>query len=147
MAYQIDQSGKLEHSSKNTYIAVANGKTFIIKISSIEKRKLLKTIKELHKPHKTYIYQVFAAIIFILLHNIKLQEVTIDIEYEGHQGSIKEILIQLFAKYQKKMPEIYFDYIGKRSNAHHSVLSAFRGEVEVDMIISAEDILRILYGD
>ncbi len=47
MPYQIDQSGKIEQTSKHTYIAIANGKAFILKISSTEKRKLIKSIKEI----------------------------------------------------------------------------------------------------
>lgn len=146
MSLEIDQSGKIENTSKNTYLALANSKIIIIKISSSEKRKLIDTIKELHRPHKTYIYQIFAVLIFILIRKAKLNEVLIDIEYQGHEASIKEVLVQLFERFRQSAPEIYFNYVGKRSSAHHAAIAAFRREKKVNIIVRAEDILKLLYS-
>ena len=147
MAYQIDQSGKIEHTSKNTYVSLANSKTLVIKISSKEKRKLIKTIKELHPPHRTYIFQIFAVLIFILLKEGKPQEVLIDTEYSGHQASIKEVLIQLSERFQIKLPEISFGLVGKKSNSHLAAIAAYREERAVDITVKAENILKLLYGN
>lgn len=147
MAYQIDQSGKIENTAKSTYIALANGKTLIVKISSVEKRRLIKTMKELRPPHRTYIFQIFAALIFVLLKEEKLQEVFIDTEYSGHQASIKEVLVQLFERFQKKLPEISFGFVGKKSNAHLAAIGAYRGDIQVVFTVKAEDILKLLYGN
>lgn len=145
MSYQIDQSGKIEFTAKNTYLALANGKVLICKISALEKRKLIKTIKAFKKPNKTYIYQIFASLVFILVKNQNLQEMQIDIEYPGHNASIKEVLIQLFENINKKPPEINFVLVGKKSNAHFAAIEAFRKEKEVNITIKAEDILKLLY--
>lgn len=147
MAYQIDQSGKIENTAKHTYIALANNKTLIVKISSTEKRKLIKTIRELRRPHKTYIYQIFAALIFLLLKDEKMKEVIIDTEYYGHHTSIKEVLVQLFQRFEKKTPEINFGYVGKKSNAHLAAIEAYREKREVDITTKAEDVLKILYSN
>lgn len=145
--YQIDQSGKIENTAKTTYIALANGKTLIIRVSSVEKRKLIKTIRELRRPHKTYIYQIFAALVFILLKEEKIQQVVIDTEYPGHQASIKEVLVQLFQRFRKDMPEINFGFVGKKSNAHIAANEAYRKKRQIDITIKAEDILKLLYSN
>lgn len=129
----------------NMSIALANGKTLIIKISSTEKRKLIEAIRELHRPHKTYVYQIFAGLIFLLLKDTKLQEVLIDTEYDGHNASIKEVLVQLFERFQKEVPEINFGYVGKRSSAHKAAIEAFRKKKKVTITATAEDMLKLLY--
>lgn len=145
MSYQIDQSGKIENTSKNTYLALANSKTKVIKISSTEKRKLIQMIKELRRPHRTYIFQIFAALVFLVLKDVKLSDVIIDTEYSGHQASIKEVLIQLFQRFEKESPEINFGFVGKKSNAHLAAIEAFRNERQVNLTVLAEDLLTLLY--
>jgi len=114
VSYQIDQSGKIEHTSKNTYLALANGRTTIIKISSVEKRRLIKSIQQIHPLNRTYIFQIFAVLVFILLKEAKLQQILIGTEYPGKQGSIKEVLVQLFESQQINLPEIDFGFVAKK---------------------------------
>lgn len=42
MRIEIDQSGKIENTSKHTFLAFSNTQHLILKISSVEKRKLQK---------------------------------------------------------------------------------------------------------
>lgn len=65
MKYQIDQSGKIEQTNKPTIVTLANGKTLTIRISSVEKQKLIKTMIELNRPVKNYTHKIFAALIFL----------------------------------------------------------------------------------
>jgi hypothetical protein len=44
MKYQIDQSGRVEFTSKPTVIAFSNGKNKAIYISAVEKRKKPETV-------------------------------------------------------------------------------------------------------
>jgi len=55
MKYYIDQSGKIEDTKKLTIIAYANGKTKSLKISAVEKRRLIKTMRALDYPQKAFI--------------------------------------------------------------------------------------------
>lgn len=145
MTYQIDQSGKIEQTNRLTSIAVANSRILVLKISAVEKQKLIKTLKEFNRPHTTFIYKIFSALIFILLKNERISQMVIDREYQGHEASIKEMLIQLFQKAGKKIPEIHFDYIGKASLAHKAALEAFRGELKPDIVVEAKEVLKLLY--
>lgn len=40
MKIEIDQSGKIEDTSKHTFLAFSNSEHFVLKISGTEKRKL-----------------------------------------------------------------------------------------------------------
>lgn len=147
MIYQIDQSGKIEQTNKVTIIALANGKKTTIKITSTEKQKLIKTILELDKPKKKYVHKIFAALLFLLLKNEKIKDtITIDKEYYGHEADIKNILLQLFEKHKSKIPEIDFGLVGKKSPAHNSGIKVFRKEHRPTLVITAKDILEVLYG-
>lgn len=146
--YQIDQSGKIEQTNRQTIIALANGKKKTVKISSTEKQKLIKTIMELDKPKKKYVHRIFAALLFLLLRGEEIKEpIMIDKEYFGHEADIKNILLQLFEKHRSKSPEIEFGFVGKKSPAHDSGIKVFRKEGRPTVIVKAKDILEVLYGE
>jgi len=63
MKIEIDQSGKIEDTSKNTIIAFSNGKFKSIFISAREKRELQKFFRRIGKP-RIFVYRVFAILIF-----------------------------------------------------------------------------------
>src|SRR5688572_2718300 len=115
MAYQIDQSGKIEDTARPTIVAFSNSKSGSIKISSSEKRHLLSAIKALEYPKQNYIYKIFATLIFILIRASRVQYLQIDIEYPGHNSVIKDTLIHLYGKYELQLPEIEFKLVGKKS--------------------------------
>lgn len=144
--YQIDQSGKIEQTNRQTIIALSNSKHNSVKISAVEKQRLIKTMLELDYPQKNYTHKIFAAMIFLALHNNKIEDVLIDTEYSGHNSSIKEILVQLFQKSNKTCPEISFGYVGKKSHAHDLAIEIFRNKKKADIIVEAKDILKILYN-
>ncbi len=143
--YEIDQSGKIEQTNKPTIIAIANGKVATIKISAVEKQKLIKTITELRKPNKTYAYDIFSALIYLLLTYISPVEVEIDKEYPGHEAGIKERILQFFERTSTQNPEIYFGLVGKKSNAHIEALAVFQRKKKATFTVKAKDILKVLY--
>lgn len=51
MRIEIDQSGKIEDTSKHTFLAFSNKEHFVIKISSMEKQKLQKHFRKTGKGH------------------------------------------------------------------------------------------------
>ena len=145
MSYQIDQSGKVEDTNKLTIVAFANDKVKSLKISGIEKQKLVKIMRAHDYPKKTFIYKIFAALVFLLLKDEKIEEVMIDKEYPGNEATIKNIIIQLFYKTNKEAPEISFDTIGRKSKAHKMALEVFRGKRKPDMVIKSKELLRLFY--
>jgi len=146
MIYYIDQSGKVEDTNKITIIAYANGKVKSIKIGAGEKQKLVSVMRTLDNSKKTYIFKVFAGLIFLLLSSERPERIEIDREYPGHESTIKLILIQLFSKHKRKLPEIGFMEIGKQNEAHKTAISVFRKKMKPDIIAKAEEVLKVFYA-
>lgn len=146
MKYQIDQSGKVESTNKATIIALANGKNKTIKITAVEKQKLLSAIKEIEYPKTNYIYRIFAAMIFILIKNEKFLTLEIDKEYSGHESVIKDMLIFLYSKSPLSMPEISFVLVGKKCNAHKVGILTFQDKLKPSIIVKAEEVLEVFYA-
>lgn len=145
MGFEIDQSGKIEQTNKPTVVALSNNESKTIRISAVEKQKLIKAILELGRPNKTYSYQILAALIFILLKNKKIVRVSIDTEYSGHTASVKEVLLQLFQKKKIEAPDIRFGLIGKNSPAHALAIKIFRKKQKPDLIVKASNLLELFY--
>ncbi len=144
MLYQIDQSGKIEHTNRPTVLTLANGEVFSIKISSIEKQKLISALRQMNRPNKTYVFQIFAVLIFVLLRKLGPAVVVVDQEYPGHDTSIKEILSQLFDSQKAKPPEISFGLVGKNCQAHKIGLEIFQRKRQANIVVSASEVLEIV---
>lgn len=146
MQYQIDQSGKIEHTSKTTIIAYANGRVNSLKISAKEKQKLIQMIKELNRPKTTYIYTIFAVLIFILLTSSRnrydITEIIIDKEYPGKDATIKNTILQLYTVSKMRPPYIRFHEIGRKNMAHKTALCVFQGKQKPDLIVNAMDVFK-----
>ena len=79
MKIEIDQSGKIENTSKDTVIAFSDGIRKAIRISSNDKREIQAIFRRIGKP-RIFIYKLFAILIFLLIrdHLKELDEVVID---------------------------------------------------------------------
>lgn len=145
LIFKIDQSGKVEHTSKTTVVCLANGKCLTVKISAVQKQRLIATMKELEYPKHFYIYKIFATFIFILLKQEGIKRVIIDKEYPGHESVIKDTLIYLFAKNNLNLPEIEFGLVGKKVQAHIKGLRTYQGREKPTIIVTARSVLELLY--
>lgn len=146
MTYQIDQSGKIEHSGQVTVVAVANGVTKSIFIGAGEKQKLIKIMRATDFPKKTYVYKIFATLIFLLIQGENIKHVEIDKEYPGNESVIKDTLIFLYRENKRKIPEIRFTLVGKKSPAHIEALAVFQRNKKPSKIVKCSDVLEVIYG-
>ncbi len=145
MSYQLDMSGRIEYTSTKTVLALANTFSSTVSINSTEKRKLIAIMKKLDRPKKTYIYKIFAALLFLLIKDAHISYLVIDKEYTGQETKIIDTLQYLYRNIQQEMPKIIFDFIGKRSNAHLLGINTYRRNQKPGKTISAEELLGILY--
>lgn len=145
MQYQIDQSGKIEDTHRLTIVVFANGKVKSLKISAVEKQKLVKAMRAFDYPKKIFIFKIFACLIFFLIKDEKIDSVMIDKEYPGHEPVIKDVLLRVFKLANSKIPDISFGEIKKKSPAHKVALEVFRGKRDADIIVGAKQVIRVLY--
>lgn len=146
MVCEIDQSGKVEDTRKLTVVCFANGKAKTLLISAKEKRKALSAMRNLNKPKRTFIFRIFAGLLFLLIKDEDIRTIVIDEEYPEHEATIKFILLNLFEKFGKASPAIFFQRIGKKSQAHIVALLVFQGKKRPDLIATAKDLFALFYG-
>ncbi|OGH05974.1 MAG: hypothetical protein A2W22_03545 [Candidatus Levybacteria bacterium RBG_16_35_11] len=146
-SYQVDQSGKIEQTNKVTIIAFSNTKNGSIKLLAKDKRYLQKIYRQAGKS-KIYIFQVFSALLYLLLEKSKIGRaiIVIDKEYPGQEALIKSYLTQLVQKRGRiklNFDELRFDFIGKGSNAHGVASRAYKIN-RANYIASKEEILSLI---
>ncbi|PIS39069.1 MAG: hypothetical protein COT34_00315 [Candidatus Nealsonbacteria bacterium CG08_land_8_20_14_0_20_43_11] len=121
-------------------VCFANGKIKTLLITAKEKRKALLAMRAIDKPKRTFVFRIFAGLIFLLVQDEDIETIVIDEEYPEHEATIKFILLTLFQKFHKKSPEIDFQRIGKKSMAHIKGIAVFRGETKPDIVVKAKDL-------
>lgn len=143
----IDQSGRLEFTKVDTVIAYSNSylETKSILIEAKEKRKLQSYFRK-NGNDKVYIYKTFAILIYILLENKfkYISSLNIDMEYEGREILIKNFLLDLIFKNNKKIDskQINFVHVGKKHKCHDKAIRTFRKEIKPDIKVDADLIFR-----
>lgn len=144
----IDQSGRVEETNKITVVALADKKRwFTIALLPKTKKDLLQIFRKSDKP-KVFPIVVFANIVFMTMLKSKIypQELIIDIEYPGHENTIKNIIITLCRRFKKKAPEIYFANIGKNDPAHFAAWKTYKKMLNPNIILKSGDFKGILSG-
>lgn len=145
--YQIDQSGKIEQTERNTVIALVNRTEFAAILKKAEKRELQRVFKTLNM-QRFFPTLTFSALIALILHNVSLKnKVTIDKEYFGHEQFIeKHVIVYLEFLGTKMLPTISFGHVGKLSNAHQYAYQVAVGKKKANLVVTKEQILKILFG-
>jgi hypothetical protein len=92
--------------------------------------------------------ELFAAALFLLLrsHLNRLHLATIDVEYPGHEATIRGLLLNHIWRIQPDFSKetITFGHIGKKSRAHAKALAVYRRHEPPDLRVSARDLLALL---
>ena len=99
---------------------------------------------------RVFVYKTFACILFLLIKRFGLKEtIIIDTEYPGNMALIKSYLYGVQRKYSlgEEGVDIRFGFVGKKSNAHKTAISAFRlKKYGKKNLATAGEILEILSG-
>lgn len=144
--YQIDQSGKIEQTERNTVIACINGKQFTILLKKREKRKIQRVFKAANM-QRLFPYVTFATLIAILLHKLSPKhKVIIDKEYFGHEDFIEERIETFVNQLGSKIPPISFGHVGKLSKAHQLGYKVAIGKEQATLIVNADKVLKVIFG-
>lgn len=142
--YQIDQSNKIENTSKNTVIAYSNGTQRAVLIPRKVKRQIQEVFRE-QGLTKIFIYQTFAVGVYFLIREFKQsQPITIDTEYPGKDKIISDMLCKLLESHGRPQHEIKFDRIGNKPPAHYAAKNVNDGKKKADKILGFEEIMRAI---
>lgn len=145
--YQIDQSGKIEQTSLDTIIALANGKRYCVILPKKTKRLLQEEFRIRKKP-RMFIYDTFCALLVIILLKVKPKAaVFIDKEYFGNEDVIKARILEFIDKITSSdyIPDIDFTLVGKSSPAHKLAARVGNKQKKPDEVVTLEEISAILW--
>ena len=141
MAYQIDQSGKVEQTNKDTVLCLANGNLDTIFIKAGVKRQLQEIFRRNGQPRNYVLFTFCAALSLLLKRNLSIGRIIIDKEYFGKEAIIKEILLEMMEENRDKII-IEFGIIGKRVNAHIKGYQVYKGKRNPEKVLNQEAILK-----
>ena len=141
MKFEIDQSGKIEQTDKNTILCLSNDKWFAILIEAKTKRKLQDIFRQ-HGQARNFVIFTFSAGLAILFEKRpNIDKVIIDREYSGKEAVIKRIVSEMLRASGKKEPMIDFSQIGKGAMAHHWAHEVASKKVSAHYVAGFKEIL------
>lgn len=144
MGYQVDQSGKVEQTNKDTVIAYSNGTQYAIVIPRKLKRKLQEVFR-VHGFTTLFIYYLFSVGLFYLLKNLKQENtVVVDTEYPGKDRIIKQFVLALLEANRSPRHNISFARIGNRPPAHYAAKDVFDKKKKPGRILLLIDIIKAI---
>jgi hypothetical protein len=145
MDIEIDQSGKVENTSKQTILAFCSvSKVSSISLSAKDKKRIQRVFRREGKP-QMFTYRVFARLIYLLVepHLKEIKGFGIDLEYPGWSHLIKDYLLQdiceKYPRYDKNL--IYFFQVGKKSLAHVTAYETATGMIKPDIVAKYNQVL------
>lgn len=145
MKFDVDQSGKIEKTNKNTILAFSNDIQYSVCIPGKVKRQLKEAFRKQGRV-RVFIYRTFAAGIVLLIkdHLRKIDLLNIDREYPGHEKLIEDMILEMLKKLRRKQPQINFRQIGKRAKAHYIAYGTAIQKRKPSKIITLKEIVDLV---
>ena len=148
MIPQVDQSIKIENTSQDTVLALANDISFTVLIPANVKRICLQTLREQGVQGNPAVLRVFTAALFLLIEKKLpgLELIAIDKEYPGHDSRIKSMLMNWIRRSRPRFDpaNITFIHVGKRSPAHRQAIGIVRGKALPERVLTVDEIMALL---
>jgi hypothetical protein len=147
---EVDQSGKIEQTHRDTALAFSNEISYAVLIPARVKREAINLLRATGKRGKNLYTSLFAAALYQLLkdHLDRVDLSVIDMEYEGNEQDVKLALLNLIWQSHPTYPaaNITFRWIGKKSAAHKKALATYRGVATANRTLKVEELLIPLVG-
>ncbi len=148
MPLEVDQSTKIEQTSRGTVLTLSNDQRFSIVIPACVKREALVFLRQRGWYGRRAILACFAAGLFLLLRQSRAEFdlIVIDQEYEGHERDIRGMLLRHLHSAGMEIPaeRIAFGRVGKHSGAHRLAWAVHRGKRAPDYTVTLNEFLDIL---
>ena len=145
MPYQIDQSIKIEATSKDTVLGLANHHSYTVIIPGKTKLKLQSEFRLLNKP-RLFIYRTFIAGVVLLIKYARVDqnhEVLVDNEYLYLEPLLLNIYQELTQHPSRSYPPITFHSIGKKSPAHRICYLTMSGKIPPNRILTYQELKKL----
>lgn len=140
MQCQIDQSGKIEKTNKDTVLCLSNDNWDAVVIKAKTKRQVQEIFRR-NGQNRNFVLFIFSAGLTILIsRNIDIFDILIDREYFGKESIIKNVILEML-KMKERAPKIYFGNIGKKAMAHHRAYAVAIGKLKASCLITEKEIL------
>ena len=140
MPYQVDQSGKIEATSKDTILCLSNDQWTAVKIEARTKRRLQEIFRRNGQPRNFVLFSFCAGVAVLLDQAQHIYKVMVDREYYGKEFIMKNILLEMLNK--RHIPlEICFGMIGKKAMAHHRAYAVAVGKLKTFYTLGAEEVM------
>ncbi|MFH1906938.1 MAG: hypothetical protein ABIL11_06095 [Chloroflexota bacterium] len=127
-----------------TVVAFSNDDSLAILIPAMVKRECVQRLRQRGKTGTVLYMQLFAVSLYLLLkeHARDFSQVTIDIEYPGHEVKIEEQLLNQLRREKAAVTGVKLDFlhIGKKSRAHEKALAVFNGDSRPNRTIGYREI-------
>lgn len=141
MSKQIDQSGKIERTNRDTILCISNEDWDAIKIPAKVKRQLQEIFRRNGQGRNFVLFTFSAGVAILIEKNTQIYHLVIDREYFGHEAVIKNIILEML-KDKEKAPEIYFKSIGKKAMAHHRAYAVAVGKLPASHVVNLREIFK-----
>lgn len=140
MKYQIDQSGKIERTNKDTVLACSNSLSRAVILPAKEKRRLQEWFRQNGMP-RLFIDATLSTLLYILINKFSkhTKSFTVDIEYPGHT----KIITQMVNKLTTSKVNIHWQRIGKNSPAHNIAYQVYRKKLHIGHTVTAEKVWKL----
>jgi len=136
--FEIDQSGKIEQTNKDTVLCISNKIWDAVLIKARTKRQLQEIFRR-NGQKRNYVLFTFCAAVSLLLKRVKeARFVRIDREYFGKEGVMKKIIKEMLGNER----EITFVSVGRQSHAHFLAKEVFTKRKKAGKILKLEELLR-----
>lgn len=142
----IDQSIRIEETGKDTIIAFVDKKySHSLRIKSNIKKNIQSYFRKIGKPNIFPIVTFSVAVYLLIRHfKLKLDTLIIDVEYLGHESTIKNIILTLYRIDKITEPDIYFSNIGKEDGAHILAINVHRKKIKSDFELKELEIIKFI---
>ena len=140
--FQIDQSGKIEQTNKNTVLCLSNDEWDAVLIKARSKRQIQEIFRRNGQIRNYVIFTFSAGLSLLIKRNLEIQRIIIDREYYGKEAVIKEVLLKMLSR--RKVPEIVFENIGRKTQAHNRAYLIYSKKLKSKrlLLLRVEEILR-----
>lgn len=116
MQCQIDQSGKIEKTNKDTVLCLSNDNWDAVVIKAKTKRQVQEIFRRNGQNRNFVLFTFSAGLAILISRNIDIFDILIDREYFGKESIIKNVILEML-KMKERVPKIYFGNIGKKAMA------------------------------